>query len=118
MQNLSGILDSLKICKFVLYGGLSVTELLEIFNHITGYDLDMDTFLRTGERIFNLKRMYNVRLGIRRKDDNLPERITSLKKDSGEAKGQLPDLERQLMIIMPIGVGLKTAFQKKKRSQS
>jgi aldehyde:ferredoxin oxidoreductase len=96
MQNLSGILDSLKICKFVLYGGLSVTELLAVFNHITGYDLDMDTFLRTGERIFNLKRMYNVRLGIRRKDDNLPERITSLKKDSGEAKGQLPDLERQL----------------------
>ena len=37
-----------------------------------------------------------MRLGIRRGDDNLPERITSLKKDSGGAKGQLPDLERQL----------------------
>lgn len=96
MQNLSGILDSLKICKFVLYGGLTVTELLEMYNNITGYDLDLGTFLQTGERIFNLKRLYNVRLGIRRKDDNLPERITTLKKDAGEAKGQLPDLEKQL----------------------
>ncbi len=96
MQNLAGILDSLKICKFVLPGGISVTELLEFFNIITNYDLDMDTFLEAGERIFNLKRMYNVRMGIRRKDDSLPERITSLKKNSGEAQGQLPDLERQL----------------------
>ena len=80
----------------MLYGGLTVTELLAMFNHITGYDLALDTFLKIGERIFNLKRMYNVRLGIRRKDDKLPERITSLEKDSGGAQGQLPDLEKQL----------------------
>lgn len=96
MQNLMGLFDSLKICKFILYGEFTLTDLLDIFNHITGFDMELDEFLTIGERIFNLKRLYNVSCGIRRRDDTLPKRVVTLKKDAGEAMGQLPDLETQL----------------------
>ena len=46
-----------------------------------------------GERVFNLKRAYNVRLGIGRKDDALPKRLLVPKKE-GAAAGSSPDMER------------------------
>ena len=35
----------------------------------------MDEVLKAGERIANLRRMFNMREGLRRKDDLVPERI-------------------------------------------
>ena len=48
-----------------------------------------DDFAKTGERIFNLKRIYNVRLGISRKDDFLPPRFLTFKRIG---KGLTPNL--------------------------
>ena len=42
-----------------------------------------EDFLKTGERIFNLKRLYNVREGITRKDDTLPPRILNNPRGGG-----------------------------------
>jgi len=39
-----------------------------------GMDIDMDEFRRTGERIWNLERMFNVGAGFSRLDDKLPGR--------------------------------------------
>jgi aldehyde:ferredoxin oxidoreductase len=52
--------------------------------------------MRIGERIFNLKRLYNVRCGVARRDDTLPARLLTLPRDAGGAAGCLPDLERML----------------------
>ena len=52
--------------------------------------------METGERLFNLKRMYNVKLGISGKDDILPPRLIDEAKPDGSAKGVLPDLETML----------------------
>ncbi len=91
MQNLMGVLDALKICKFLLYSGVTVTDLTHALNLVTGWDLDVGEFLRTGERLFTLKRMYNIRCGIGLADDILPARLlTPLKR--GGAKGRVPDL--------------------------
>ncbi|RLG46670.1 MAG: aldehyde:ferredoxin oxidoreductase [Thermoproteota archaeon] len=49
-----------------------------------------------GERIVNLKRAFNVRLGLDRKDDTLPERFTKEPMPAGPGKGQVVDLERML----------------------
>jgi aldehyde:ferredoxin oxidoreductase len=83
MQNLMSMLDSLTVCKFGLFPGLTVKPLTEFLNHVTGWDFDENDFMRTGERMYNLKRMYNVRLGISRKDDTLPPRMLVHKRGGG-----------------------------------
>lgn len=86
MQNLMGVVDSLKICKFMLFGGVQPGHLVEWVNAVTGWTLDLQELMRIGERIFNLKRLYNVRCGISRKDDTLPPRIlTEVRFDEGVA---------------------------------
>jgi len=83
MQNFMSMFDSLTCCKFVLFGGMTVEPLTQFLNYVTGWDLSADDFLRTGERIFTLKRMYNTRLGISRKDDTLPLRMLTHKRGGG-----------------------------------
>ena len=75
MQNLMSLFDSLHICKFTIFGGMTVEPLVKILNLITGFNFSKKEFLKIGERIFNLKRLYNNREGISRKDDTLPPRI-------------------------------------------
>jgi len=83
MQNLMSMIDSLTCCKFVIHGGVTVEPLREFLNYVTGWSIDTGEFLKTGERIFNLKRLYNVRCGISRKDDTLPPRILTHKRGGG-----------------------------------
>ncbi len=78
--NMMGMMDSLKLCKFVLFGGVTITPILKWYYDATGREMTVDEFMKTGERIFNLKRLYNVRLGISRKDDFLPPRSLTFKR--------------------------------------
>jgi len=82
-QNLMSLMDSLVCCKFVLFGGITVEPLLKMLNIITGWDLTKDEFLETGERIYNLKRLYNIREGVSRKDDTLPPRVLNHPRGGG-----------------------------------
>jgi len=52
--------------------------------------------MKTGERVFNLKRLYNTRLGVSRKDDFLPPRFMTLKRTGEGLTTQLPPLGRLL----------------------
>ena len=88
-QNLMGMMDSLKLCKFILFTGITITDILQWYHSATGMEMTVDDFIKTGERIFNLKRLYNVRLGISRKDDFLPLRSLTLKRIG---KGLTPHL--------------------------
>ncbi len=92
MQNLMGLFDALKICKFLLYTGITVSDLADGLRLVTGWDMAVDGLLQTGERLFNLKRLYNIRCGIGSSDDVLPPRaLTPL--ETGGAGGRAPDLE-------------------------
>jgi aldehyde:ferredoxin oxidoreductase len=95
MQDLMGVFDSLKMCKFVL-GVVDIAELASCFTLATGLEMDSQQLMQAGERIFNLKRLYNVRCGISRKDDRLPLRILSSPREEGQARNQLPHLGRML----------------------
>jgi aldehyde:ferredoxin oxidoreductase len=67
--------DILNTCKFFMYAGIYVDHLAEILSAITGWDIDGWELLKTGERVFNLQRMFNIREGFRRVDDMIPERV-------------------------------------------
>ncbi|MBW2096468.1 MAG: aldehyde ferredoxin oxidoreductase family protein, partial [Deltaproteobacteria bacterium] len=97
LQDYQTVSDTLIICRFTQVGkAVSATNLVNWFNMITGRDLDVDQFMKMGERIFNLKRLYNTRLGISRKDDNLPPRFLTLNRKHEELTNQLPPLGRLL----------------------
>ena len=90
MQDLMSVFDSLTVCKFILFGGVGVPALAHWLNCITGWDFDVDSLLRVGTRAFTVKRLYNNRLGITRKDDMLPPRIANSPRDDGGSKDKIP----------------------------
>jgi aldehyde:ferredoxin oxidoreductase len=55
-----------------------------------------DEVLTTGERITNLERAFNIREGLTRKDDSLPERFLKEPMPEGPSKGQVVDLDAML----------------------
>jgi aldehyde:ferredoxin oxidoreductase len=68
----------------------------EWIRYVVGWDISFEELMAIGERIFNLKRMYNVKCGISRKDDTLPPRILTQPGKEGETKHNLPHFGRML----------------------
>ena len=58
--------------------------------------MNVQRFMKTGERIFNSKRLYNVKCGISRKDYFLPPRILTWKKVGEGLSSNLPSLVTML----------------------
>ena len=50
-------------------------QLVEFFNAVTGWDLDISEILTTGARIQTLRQCFNVREGLQPSDVKLPERM-------------------------------------------
>lgn len=76
-ENFCAVADALGVCKFstVETWALGPEDLASGLSAL-GLDIDAAALLRCGERIVNLERMYNVRLGLTRSDDRLPDRFT------------------------------------------
>lgn len=90
-QNYASVFNPLGLCKFIVKGGISPKDVSQWVRLALGWDLSPDDLLKTGERIFNLKRLINVRLGVTAQDDTLPRRLLEVARDSGGAEGVLPD---------------------------
>lgn len=96
LQNYMSVYNPLGLCKFLFVGRVGPSTIARWVELATGWEMDQEELLLTGERIFNLKRIYNVRLGISRKDDVLPPRFLSQPRPEGRAKGVLPHLGKML----------------------
>ena len=96
LQNTMSVMDSLKLCKFLFYGGIDLTIITGWLNALTGFDYTVEEVLTAGERIFTLKRMFNVQCGISRLDDTLPRRIAEVPRPDGGAADNLPPLAAML----------------------
>jgi aldehyde:ferredoxin oxidoreductase len=87
-EDRSAVLDSLIWCKFLrkafedFYG-----ESAWVYSMITGWDTSSEDLKRAGERINNLKKLFNIREGWKRADDTLPPRSLQEKLPSGVAAG-------------------------------
>lgn len=95
-QNYLSVYNPLGLCKFIAKAGVEPSHLAEWVNLAMGWEWTKDEVLRMGERLFNLKRLINVRLGVSAKDDTLPQRLLTHPRPSGKAKGVLPDLDLML----------------------
>ena len=87
-EDFSAVLDSLIWCKFLrkafddFYG-----ESASVFQQITGYPITPDELKLAGERINNMKKLFNIREGWVRDDDTLPGRALSENLVDGVGKG-------------------------------
>ncbi len=59
------------------------------FKHLWGRETTSEELLTIGARIWNLGRLLNLREGLRRQDDRLPERILSVPHPDGVAAGKV-----------------------------
>ena len=97
LQDMNCFNDALVICRFTQVGkAVSFIDTIRWFNFVTGQNLNVNTALKIGERIFTLKRMYNTRLGISRKDDFLPLRFLTQNRKGEELTNQLPPMGQLL----------------------
>lgn len=94
-ENQVATLDSMGLCLF-LNSGASWENYLEEFNAATGLDFSMEDFVKSGERIWNLERLFNLRAGITPADDTLPKRMLSEPIPSGPREGMVTQLEEML----------------------
>jgi aldehyde:ferredoxin oxidoreductase len=89
MEDALTSLDALGGCKF-MGALLRAEDLVDLIKCATGWeDFTADDFRKSGERIFNLVRVYCNREGIRRKDDVLPERLMKEPLPEGPAEGMI-----------------------------
>jgi aldehyde:ferredoxin oxidoreductase len=96
-QNYMSVFNPGGLCKFIIKGSYTPQQTAELFNKAMGWSWTGRDLLETGARIFNYKRLINVRLGIRRADDALPYRLEHEPRPTGTAAGVLPDMQ----IILP-----------------
>jgi len=96
LQNLMALFDSLKLCKFLVLGGFQPPQLVEWANAVTGWDFGLAEWMRAGERICNLRRLINARLGASRVDDTIPVRLLTHRRGEGGAPDSLPHFGEML----------------------
>lgn len=84
-ENWRGFINTSGWCVFAMkygaYGGES--NLVKAYSAVTGISMDLAGALNVGERVFNLKKAFNMRHGCTREEDTLPERLTKEKNKSG-----------------------------------
>ncbi len=92
-QDYLGLYNALGLCRFIVKARTGPSQIAELVHRALGWDWKADDVFRTGERIFNLKRLINVRLGVTPADDKLPYRLANEPRPAGSAAGNLPDME-------------------------
>lgn len=89
------VVDSIAMCS-TMRAGIPMDDQAKAYAAVTGMDIDVDYLNKAAERIINLERMYNVKLGLDRKDDSLPKRFIEEPMPSGPSKGQKVELDALL----------------------
>jgi aldehyde:ferredoxin oxidoreductase len=97
MENALTVFDAIGGCKFM---GILLTaeDIVELIVSATGWNLTVEEFRTSGERIYNLTRAFCVREGIRREHDVLPGRLMEDPLPDGPAQGMVNDRETMEMM--------------------
>jgi aldehyde:ferredoxin oxidoreductase len=76
-QDYGNAVNTLGLCNFHTYlvPGSDPDRYVRVLAAVSGLNIDFDDLMTIGERVSNLQRCFNVREGIRRKDDRIPKRL-------------------------------------------
>jgi len=94
-ENIRAFQNSMEICEFCTYYGkmISPQMLIKFYSSVTGIKMTEKELIEIGERIVNLARLFNVREGLTKKDDTLPQRFLMTPMPDGPAKGHVVELQ-------------------------
>lgn len=91
-QDLTAVIDSLGMCLFTSFA-LGAPQYAKMLQAATGNEYDPVTLLETGERIYNLERLFNQAAGMKPEADHLPPRLTQEPIADGPSKGMISKIE-------------------------
>ena len=94
-QNLTAALDSSGMCLFTTFG-LGADELSALISTATGVPYTTEEFMKAGDRIWNMERLFNLKAGLSAKDDTLPPRMLKDPMPAGPCKGEVSKLDQML----------------------
>ena len=95
-QNFAAVVDALELCKFGTYWSrfpVEYKEFGDLLRTITGVEFSPEDLLRTGERIFNVEKAFNIRLGFGRESDQPAEKLQNETLQGGPVDGERLHLE-------------------------
>jgi len=74
-SNFMHVIQSLGLCIFVFWAMPNITAQMDAIKAVTGWDVTYDELFLTGERIANIRHLFNLREGINLLQHNYPDRI-------------------------------------------
>ncbi len=92
-QNYRSMVDSSGMCNFV---NVPLDVLPDTFAAATGKQRSLEELVQAGERIFNLKRLMNLKLGMVPRRDEVMPKLFTVPYAEGATDGFVPDWERML----------------------
>ena len=97
LQNENSIHDSTGLCLFISAGN-DLDDIRKLLEGVTGLEFTMDDMNTIGERVWNLERVFNLKAGLTKADDTLPDRILkdAVSGDNNPAKGRVGQLDMML----------------------
>lgn len=94
-QDLTTTIDSMVACLFTSFA-LNPELYAKLVGSVMGIEMDGIDLLKTGERIWTIEKLFNLREGKSRKDDTLPDRVLNNPFSSGLSKGHKIEFEELL----------------------
>jgi aldehyde:ferredoxin oxidoreductase len=94
-QDLTAVIDSEGLCLFTIFA-LGADDYAAMLSAATGFDYTADEVMKAGDRVWNLEKLWNLKIGMTKKDDYLPPRFLNDPLQDGAAKGQIVHLEQLL----------------------
>ena len=96
-QDLFTVINSSVTCLFSIFS-LSLRHIVQFLHSVTGIESfsSAEDVLGIGERTNNLVRLFNLREGLTRKEDSLPNRFLTERLKEGPSRGRVVDLETML----------------------
>ncbi|MEM0083474.1 MAG: aldehyde ferredoxin oxidoreductase C-terminal domain-containing protein, partial [Candidatus Nezhaarchaeales archaeon] len=92
VQNFTELFNDVTMCAFM---PITPTMLADLLKYATGFKFDVEVLAKTGERIVTLKRLYNLKCGLKPEvDDVLPQVV--LQPVEGGSAGNVPDVKKQV----------------------
>ncbi|MHB0856709.1 MAG: aldehyde ferredoxin oxidoreductase family protein [Anaerolineae bacterium] len=99
-ENFAAILDCLVLCKFLRNCFENFEpDVARMYTMTTGIPMTAEELAVVGERVWNLKKAFNIREGWTKADDWLPGRVTADAVPSGPSKGSFVSPEELHMMI-------------------
>ncbi len=90
IQDYRAVYNSLIICVFA---NPPSEMILDMVTKATGLNLPMEEFKKLGERIYMIKRLFNLKMGLTPADDRLPKIISNPVNEGGSA-GKTPNFQQ------------------------